>query len=48
LLLVDVFCVNAGLGSGEIPGGATLELEVELLSIKNTVLGYRDKKNEMS
>ena len=30
-------------GIGEVPGGATLEFEVELLSVKNSPLGYRVK-----
>eukprot|EP00879_Flechtneria_rotunda_P015960 GHRR01016692.1.p1 GENE.GHRR01016692.1~~GHRR01016692.1.p1 ORF type:complete len:236 (+),score=63.01 GHRR01016692.1:755-1462(+) len=30
-------------GLGEIPGGATLEVDVELLSIKTSPLGYRTK-----
>lgn len=30
-------------GIGEIPGGATLEMDVELLSIKNSPLGYQVK-----
>jgi hypothetical protein len=29
----------------EIPGGATLEMDVELLSIKNIPLGYRKRKS---
>jgi FKBP-type peptidyl-prolyl cis-trans isomerase len=30
-------------GVGEVPGGAELEFEVELLSVKNSPLGYRVK-----
>lgn len=30
-------------GVGEIPGDATLEFEVQLLSIKNSPFGYRTK-----
>ena len=30
-------------GVDEIPGNATLDVEVELLSIKNTALGYQVK-----
>lgn len=30
-------------GLGEIPGGATLQIDIELLSIKTSPLGYRTK-----
>lgn len=46
LLSVLLFLCMQGYGDrglGEIPGGATLQIDVELLSIKTSPLGYRTK-----
>lgn len=42
-LLVPPELAYGATGVGEVPGGATLEFEVELLSIKGSPLGFRTK-----